>query len=214
MAGTMYPAETWPPQSQVAGLFACRATGGSTIGYTLCTQINASPQRSRNCSGCACPWRICIACTIQHVTADDIRDIDPKSGLCAWHVQHGSSAIRPSTELSPARIRIAVRSIHAEVPGPEEEQNVGGENELIKKYARTAQVAFTPLMRRILELLHQGEDVRGICHSLNITDPRVRTVISQMGKTLGISIEGKGRMKTAHISSVLAQVQTQLLRDE
>jgi len=129
---SIYVADTWPPLHPVQVEQVCQATGKRKVSYAMCTALNTSPARNRVCRGCACIWRVCIACNLQHATASDMRDIDPKTGLCPFHTAHGVAAVRPPKEelaSLPSRDSIAVSAHQRPLIAEDASEDASEENE-------------------------------------------------------------------------------------
>lgn len=229
----MYAAETWPPKPAdvYIKISSCSAMSGraETIDYGYCTSINTSPQRNFRCKGCTSAYRICSACTIQHVTAPDIRDIDPETGLCAWHTEFGAEAIRPSEEIPAIRrrgvsavpTRFSLNSYAAIAEAVETDQATadisettisvpsGSEvafDDLLERYCEIAKNRFTQYRMLILSHLAKGHGREEMAQRLKTDKNSVSMMLMQMAKVLGIPTDNVRVSKIDHVTVILTRV--------
>jgi hypothetical protein len=177
----------WPPKpDQTEGKPACKATA-STVTYELCTSISTSA-RNRACRGCPCNWRICTACVVQRARGPDIRNINPETGLCAFHAEKGREAIRPIQQEE------RVYGIDAEprprftpspLPKPEPVRNEADE---LKRINTLIHRRLNARQRQIVTMLVDGKGIDDIAHALSSTRASVDTTILNFKNSLEISV--------------------------
>src|SRR6266481_3082319 len=168
MRNTLDVPETWPPRPRdVRNTHSCRAAGFRPVEYDLCNSITTSAGRSRHCTGCTCSWRICTACSLQRVTAPDIRSIDSATGLCAYHTTFGAACVRPDEETLLHLARKDFAAITAsDIPALPKEAPIllpvspSGEQgeEVIDAYCEVVRNRFTSYRLLILQYLAQGKN--------------------------------------------------------
>ncbi len=211
----MYPSDMspWPPSPEdKSGKRPCKASAGNFVTYDNCTSLNTSPQRNHFCKGCVCPWRICSACSIQHVVAADIRDINPVTGLCkSFHDRLGADTIRPSE-----KIEVSWRRRLSSVAQPVKPQIVEEilpkfpteiDTETLDEYELIAREQFSH--RRLLIMKCLADDIKylEIAKRVKSASGSLATTIRDMGLMLGIDRGPIARnQKKEYVAKILAKL--------
>jgi len=59
-----------------------------------CGKRSSIRSNSLACGRCASPFRTCIPCFDQHIPSHAQGRVNPKTGFCAFHAEHGADAVR------------------------------------------------------------------------------------------------------------------------
>ncbi|MDB5265321.1 MAG: hypothetical protein JWM39_34 [Parcubacteria group bacterium] len=214
----MYPTDMspWPPKpADTTGKYPCKASAGNPTRYDNCTDLNTIPhQQKRFCKGCRCPWRVCVACSSQHAAAPDIREIDPETGLCRWHTEFGTEAIRPSEEIPEIRRRSisAIKHIDAKPTDDDNDEKYDGASaefdvELVTHYSLIAHERFHGRRRLIMRYLEQSVSRTEIAKRIRTQPGTLGTTILDMGRILKVDLSTvEMSSKTEYMCMLLIQI--------
>lgn len=219
------PIKLWPPvPADRYGKRPCQARQGKGVDYASCTDTNTSIQSRLFCNGCACEWRVCTVCSVQHDRSDEIRNIDPKTGLCPFHASNGRDAKRPPALEEIPRYRkldMSVLSSRPAVVSEEGEDDSStatstdsansntpaastSEEERLSEYALGIRT-FVPRQKLIIKYLGEGMSRQQIAEILKSKAGTINITLLQMAAVLGIPHDGMGS-KADYMASVFARI--------
>jgi DNA-binding NarL/FixJ family response regulator len=201
-------ANSWPSEpANKSGKRPCRAAGGNLVTHGICQSINQSASNYL-CKGCPCEWRVCSSCFLQRVTAADIRDIDPVTGLCIWHTEKGAAAIRPSDAERPWKLPSISAAQELVVIEEDEEEDAPKalDQEQLAAYTVIAKERFSQRRLLIMHYLSNGVERTEIAKLLKTKAGPLNSTILDMAYVLGVDTNGARESKTGSASVVLVQL--------
>lgn len=185
----MYPAVMWPPRphdlDEERDRRPCQISNGNPVRYHQCTAMSTAPQRNKGCVHCVSPWRVCIACVIQHSQAPDVRVADPEKGFCRFHLDNGPEAVWVLVE-EPPRLRLVAPETPAEEEPIEKRMRERYVFETIMRIdALLASCQFTRKQRQLLGCLGDNLDDVHARARLNVPMTDVVELMRQVCERIG-----------------------------
>lgn len=212
MQGPTLPENKWPVRAQVnTGSYPCRATNGRPVDYDFCTKVTTSCAQNQICHGCECPWRICFACVMERTPGDEIRNIDPQTGLCPDHgkipeyqqiaAKRRVIPLRPEKKVVP-RPAVASGTI-ADNANLSDPMYMFGEEEL-RRIGMEVRRRLTPHRRDVALQLTEGKSREAIAEAKSISVNALNGMLFQIGARLRFSVNDMPGLKSDNIAKVLA----------